>query len=121
MRVTHRAAETVGAPGTSSYAQAQSVVAGASSLSDAVEQGNFLGPMTEAEQAEVRAVLEAIPAEVDAAFMDSLRAALANGDTIAFVWNAHPEGGFDHNSSTDSEGTIVLELRTPPGNTFTQT
>jgi hypothetical protein len=118
-RVKQRASDAVGTPGSPNYQQAQSVVADAGSLSEAVEAENFLGPMGDDDQEEVRRVLRALPAHVDRAFMDSLRAALESGAKIAFRWDPHPEGGFDHSSSTAADGTVHLVLRTPPGDTVT--
>jgi hypothetical protein len=120
-RVQARTEEAVGTPGSANYQQAQSVVASAASLKEAVENGNFLGASgDEAYLAEVRTVLEALPAEVDRAFMASLRDALTRGAKIEFVWLEHPDGGFDHSSSTSDEGAVVLVLRSPRGDTFTQ-
>jgi len=118
-RVRTRTEETVGDSGSTSYQRAQSVVAEATSLKDAVEAGEFLGPMSDKDKREVSAVLNALPSDVDLAFMASLRGALDNNANIAFKWAKHPEGGFDHSASTRSDGTVELMLRTPSGDTLT--
>ncbi len=112
--VSARTDETLGNPGSASYEQARSVVADATSLKEAVEAGEFLGPMSPAHQQEVRGILEALPPDVDRSFMTSLRGALDDNARIAFSWDAHPEGGFDHSTATRPDGTVDLMLRTPP-------
>jgi hypothetical protein len=95
------------------------MVTGMTSLREAVEQGeqgSFLSGMDVDDQEEVRAVLRALPADVDSAFMESLRSALASGSPIAFDWREHD--GFDHSTETDAEGRTVLVLRTPNGRNF---
>jgi hypothetical protein len=118
-KVVTRTAETVGDSGSASYQQAQSVVARARTLKDALEAGNFLGPMSDDEKREVGAVLDALPQDVDQEFMASLRDALNNNANIAFKWAEHPEGGFDHSASPRPDGTVELTLRTPYGDTLT--
>ncbi len=75
--------------------------------------------MSDEDKREIIAVLNALPADVDRAFMASLRDALDNNANISFKWANHPEGGFDHSASTRSDGTVELMLRTPPGDTLT--
>jgi predicted lactoylglutathione lyase len=120
-RVISRADQSVGAPNSKRYEQAQSAVAGTSSLSQAVEQGKFLHRMTAKDQAEVRAVLAALPADVERDFMNALREALRRGAKVAFVWHEHPEEGrFHTRSRTDDDGTVHLLLWTPHGSSFRQ-
>ena len=117
-KVATRTAETVGDSGSASYQQAQSIVAGARTLKDALEAGNFLGPMSDDEKREVGAVLDALPQDVDQEFMASLLDALNNNANIAFKWAEHPERGFDHSASRRPDGTVELTLRTPSGDTL---
>jgi hypothetical protein len=118
-RARERAEETVGDSGSTSYQRAQEIVLGVASLKDAVTVSKFLDPMSAKDKREVGAVLKALPPDVDLAFMASLREALDNNANIAFSWSKHPEGGFDHSVATRSDGTVVLMLRTPPGDTLT--
>ena len=117
--VKKRAEETVGDSGSRSYQRAQEIVPGVTLLKDALRISKFLDPMNDVDKREVGAVLNALPTDVDLAFMASLRDALDNNANIAFSWSKHPKGGFDHSVATRSDGTVVLMLRTPPGDTLT--
>jgi hypothetical protein len=114
--IQQRTQSAVGNTGSGSYRQAKDVVAAAGSLSEAVENGHFLDGLDEEDQAEARAVLDALPADVDQSFMASLRDALANDKKIAFGWR---EGAFAHEATTDPDGTVRLWLQCPDGRTFT--
>lgn len=114
--IKRRAASTVGDNESGSYRQAQSVVAAAGSLKEAVVQSNFLDGLEDQHRAETIAVLEALPADVDAAFMASLREALESNAKIAFEWR---HGEFAHEATTDEDGTVRLWLQCPSGDTFT--
>ena len=61
---------------------------------------------------EVHAVLAAVPASVDRAFMASLHAALNENRKIVFKWEEHRDLTFEHAVQTDGD-TSVLTLRTP--------
>ncbi len=107
----------VGNSESGSYREAQSVAGRAGSLKEAVEISNFLDGFEEHQRREVLAVLEALPADVDAAFMASLRGALDANKKIAFQWR---EGAFAHEATTDADGTVRLWLQCPRGDTFTE-
>ena len=111
-RVAAQTTRAVGNPESGSYLTAQKVVAGASTLSAAVETGNFLEGLSEEDKKEVRAVLAALPAGVDRAFMASLHAALNEGKRIEFKWEELRELRFEHAVMTTGD-TAVLTLRTP--------
>jgi hypothetical protein len=115
--IQHRASTVVGDNGTGNYRKAKSVVATAGSLKDAVTNSAFLDGMEPEHRAETIAVLEALPADVDAAFMASLQAALDADQKIAFEWR---RGEFAHEVTTDADGTVRLWLVCPHGDTFTK-
>jgi len=98
------------------YQEAQEVVAGAGSLKEAVVGSRILDGLDEEQKQEVVAVLEAMPAEVDAAFMASVRDALAANQKYVFKWR---EGEFAHERIVESDGTLTLWLVCPDGRTFT--
>ncbi len=114
--IRQRVARSVGNNESGSYRQAQNVVAAAGSLREAVVNSNFLDGLEDAHRAETIAVLEALPAAVDAAFMASLRNALESNAKIAFEWR---QGEFAHETTTDDDGTVRLWLQCPSGDTFT--
>jgi hypothetical protein len=115
MRVEATTEAAVGTPGSANYATAKSHVTAEMSIRDTIEHPEFLGTMTKKEQREVRAVLRAIPPEVDRAFMASLRAALDRNAKIQFVWR---NGEFAHETRTEGD-TVQLVLATPDGRNFT--
>ena len=90
-RVEARTEQAVGNPGAASYQTAKDVVAGASTLSAAVETGHFLDGFSDEDKKEVRRVLAAVPAGVDRAFMASLHAALNENRKVRFNWEEHRE------------------------------
>jgi hypothetical protein len=97
------------------YAAAKVHVTAEMSIKDAVEHPGFLGTMTSKEQREIRAVLGAVPPEVDRAFMASLRAALDRNARIEFEWR---KGEFAHEARSEGD-TVHLVLATPDGRNFT--
>ncbi len=111
-RVVTKTEQAVGNPQAASYQTAKNVVAGASTLSAAVEAGHFLDDLGDEDKKEVRAVLAAVPASVDRAFMASLHAALNENRKIVFKWEEHRDLTFEHAVQTDGD-TSVLTLRTP--------
>jgi hypothetical protein len=114
--IQHRTERVVGNTESGSYREAQSVVATSGSLREAVVSSNFLDGFEDQHRAETIAVLEALPPEVDAAFMASLRGALEQNAKIAFAWR---EGDFAHEATTDEDGTVRLWLQCPHGSSFT--
>jgi len=114
-RVEATTEAAVGTPGSANYATAKSHVTAEMSLRDTIEHPEFIGTMTKKEQREVRAVLRAIPPEVDRAFMASLRAALDRNARIQFEWR---KGEFAHEARADGD-TVHLVLATPDGRNFT--
>ena len=113
--IQERTTEALGNNAHENYAEAKRIVAAAGSLREAVENGNFLDGLQDDHQAEARAVLDALPADVDAAFMASLRTALDGNKKIAFKWE---EGEFAHEARTHTDGTVQLVLQCPNGETF---
>jgi hypothetical protein len=110
-----RADQVLGTPGSPAYQQAQQIVATASSLTLAVQSGGFfLGPMHPTDQSEINTMLGQIPAGVAQDVLNSLRNALQANKKIAFVWEPHPNNGYDHSESTDANGVVHMKLRTPP-------
>jgi hypothetical protein len=107
-----RTEATVGSPALKTYDKAKAIVRESKTLKDAVEKGHFLDGLENADEA--LAVLDALPANVDAAFMASLNAALDGNQNIAFRWR---EGAFAH-EATESGGTVTLWLQCPNGATF---
>jgi hypothetical protein len=116
--IQRRAETTVGDTESGTYLEAQSVVAAAGSLKEAVVNSAFLDGMEAHHRTETLAVLDALPADVDRAFMASLRDALQANKRIAFEWR---EGTFAHEATTDQDGTVRLWLQCPRGDTFTAT
>jgi hypothetical protein len=114
--IQRRAETAVGDSESGNYRQAQSVVAGAGSLKEAVSNSAFLDGMEPHHRTETLAVLDALPADVDQAFMASLRDALQANKRIAFEWR---EGAFAHEATIDQDGTVRLWLQCPRGDTFT--
>jgi hypothetical protein len=109
-----RANQVLGTPGSPEYLQAKQIVAAAGSLTQAVQSANFfLGPMHATDQNEINAMLGQIPAGVAQGLLDSIRNALQADRRVAFVWNPHPTGGYDHSESAGADGVAHLELRTP--------
>jgi hypothetical protein len=111
-RVVTKTDQAVGNPQAASYQTAKDVVAGAATLSAAVEAGHFLDGLSADDQKEVRAVLAAVPASVDRAFMASLHAALSENRKIVFKWEELRDLTFEHAVQTEGD-TSVLTLRTP--------
>jgi hypothetical protein len=114
-RVEATTEAAVGTPGSANYATAKVHVTAEMSIRDAIEHPGFLGTMTNKEKREVRAVLRAVPPDVDRAFMDALRAALARDARVEFEWQP---GDFAFHSSSVGN-TEHLVLATPNGRNFT--
>jgi hypothetical protein len=114
-RVTATTELAVGTPNSDNYQQAQSHVTAQMSIKDTVEHPRFLGTMTNKEKREIRAVLRAVPPDVDRAYMASLRDALDRDAKIEFEWQ---QGDFAHQARTVG-GTVHLVLVTPDGRNFT--
>jgi hypothetical protein len=118
--IKHQVNRAVGDPDTGSYRQAQTIVIEGIGLAEGIEAGGFFEGMSEAHQTEARAVLAALPADVDQAFMASLRRALDAGAKIEFLWeDSGDDSTFGHRSESGADGTIILVLVTPHGSKFT--
>jgi hypothetical protein len=88
----------------------------AGSLADAVQtQDFFLGPMSQEDKDEIVNMLARVPPGVAHGLLGELRNAFGRNARIAFEWNEHPTGGFDHSGHTDEHGVAHVKLRTPPG------
>jgi hypothetical protein len=114
-RVTATTELAVGTPNSDNYREAQSHVTAEMSIKDTVEHPRFLGTMTDKEKREIRAVLRAVPPDVDRAYMASLRDALDRNAKIEFEWQ---NGDFAHQARTVGD-TVHLVLVTPDGRNFT--
>jgi hypothetical protein len=114
-RVEATTGAAVGTPGSANYAQAKTHVTAQMSIRHTVEHPRFLGTMTNKEKREIRAVLRAVPPDVDRAFMTSLRAALDRNARIEFEWR---KGEFGHEATTQGD-MVHLVLVTPDGRNFT--
>jgi hypothetical protein len=114
-RVEATTEAAVGTPGSTNYAQAKTHVTAQMSIRDTVEHPRFLGTMTNKEKREIRAVLRAVPPDVDRAFMTSLSDALDHNARIEFEWR---KGDFGHEVTTQGD-TVHLVLVTPDGRNFT--
>lgn len=70
--------------------------------------------------AEARAVLDALPPEVDRVILDAIGDALNAGLPVEVEWEeAAPDGGISVRVSTDDDGLVRITLITPDGRTFT--
>lgn len=114
-RVEQKSDVILGAPGTEPYRQARDVAAAAATLKGAVENSGLLAELTPAEEQETRAVLEAMPANVDSAFLASLRRTLNADKKAEFRWR---QGSWAHEVENDPNGTVRLWLQSPPGDTL---
>jgi hypothetical protein len=114
--IESRTTDVLGTPGSTDYETARDIVNQATSLAAAVQdQDFFLGPMSQEDRDEIVDMLARIPAGVAQGVLGELRNAFGGNARIVFVWNPHPEGGFDYSSWRGDDGVAHLELRTPPG------
>jgi hypothetical protein len=123
-----RATAVLGTPGAAVYGTAQTIVAAATTLKDAVLSPDpatpgsgtsfFLDGMSAAEQNEIKRMLDRLPRHVDGGVLGELKTAFQGNKKIVFQWQPHPNGQmFDHNAWTDHNNpdTVHIVLRTPPG------
>ena len=117
LMVTTRINELLDREDLDAYRNAQQVVAAAASVRDAVERTAILDGFTPAEATETLAVLDALPAAVDAAILAALRSALAREVPGRFEWH---EGAFIELRTWEEPGSgrLHIVLVSPPGQTF---
>jgi hypothetical protein len=92
-------------------------VNGATSVKDAAERANLFDELNESHAAEARAVLDALPPEVDSQILDALKSGVERGVPISLEWQEHPEILADVSEVAETGGVHIL-VRTPNGGDF---
>jgi hypothetical protein len=113
-----KANEALGSPGEGNYRAAKSSVEGASTVREAVENGGLLDGFPEDIQREARAVLDALPDDVNRGVLEALRDAFENGSAVEVFWEENTaDAGISHRVATETE-RISITLVTPHGRNF---
>jgi hypothetical protein len=92
-------------------------VSGATSVRDAVERANLFDTLSEAHAAEGRAVLEALPPEVDTQILEALKDGINRGVPMSFDWREHADISAEISEIAESRGVHIL-VRSPDGAEF---
>lgn len=105
------------------YANVQAVVAGAETVTGAVEALGVLDTQTEEVVAEARAVLQALPAAVDEAVMAALENAFARGLPVVLAWVQADSATIAVRISEEPDADngairVRLDFLAPPGDAF---
>jgi len=110
--------EALGSPGAGNYRAARSAVEGASTVREAVENGGLLEGFPEAIQREARAVLDALPDDVNRGVLEALRGAFESGAAVEVFWEETTvDAGISHRVGTEGE-RVSITLVTPHGRNF---
>jgi hypothetical protein len=116
--VMPKANEALGSPGAGNYRAAKSAIEGASTVREAVENGGLLDGFPDDIQREARAVLDALPDEVNRGVLDALRGAFESGAAVEVIWEEdNADTTIRHRVATGSE-RVTITLVTPHGRTF---
>jgi hypothetical protein len=119
IEVIPKANEALGSPEAGNYEAARAAVDGASTVGEAVENGNLLSGFPEDIQREARAVLDALPADVNQGVLDALRGAFDSGAAVEVAWEqVELEDGISHRIEPGDGGTVRITLVTPHGRHF---
>jgi hypothetical protein len=97
----------------------QEAIAGHTRVHGALDASGILDAIDAEFAAEARAVLDALPPEVDRVILDALGDALDAGSPVEVEWEESArEGGISVRVSTD-DALVRITLVTPDGRTFT--
>jgi hypothetical protein len=119
IEVIPRANQALGSTEAGNYQAAQAAVAGAATVREAVENGNLLDSFPDDIQREARAVLDALPADVNQGVLDALRGAFDSGSAVEVAWEqVEVEDGISHRVESGDGGTVRITLITPHGSNF---
>ena len=96
----------------------ESAVEGATTVREAVENGNLLDGFPDDIQAEARAVLDALPDDVNRGVLEALRGAFENGTAVEVFWDENrTDATISHRVATEPE-RVTITLVTPHGRNF---
>jgi hypothetical protein len=113
-----KANEALGSPGEGNYRAARAALENASTVREAVENGGLLDGFPEDIQREARAVLDALPDDVNRGVLEALREAFENGAAVEVLWEqTTPESGISHRVATETE-RVTITLVTPHGRNY---
>jgi hypothetical protein len=103
-----------------SPAAVQEAIAGHTRVRAALDASAILDGLDAEFAAEARAVLDALPPEVDRVILDAIGDALDAGVPVEVEWEETArEGGISVRVSTEDGGLVRITLVTPDGRTFT--
>jgi hypothetical protein len=98
----------------------QEAIAGHTAVRAALDASGLLDGIDAEFAVEARAVLDALPPEVDRVILDAVRDALDAGLPVEVEWEeAARDGGISVRVSTDDGGLVRITLVTPDGRNFT--
>jgi hypothetical protein len=96
---------------------ARRAVDGATSVHDAIERANLYETLAEDMATEARAVIGALPPEVDRQIVSSLSDAFERDVPVTIEWQEHTEITVEVTSG-DAPNEVHIILRTPAGREF---
>jgi hypothetical protein len=100
------------------YGLARAALAGAGSVREAVDAAGLLGDQPADVQADARAELDALPADVDRQILESLRGALDRGAPIEVRWTEVEAGTPISHQASETGGVVHIEIVAPHGRHF---
>ncbi len=103
-----------------SPASVREAIAGQPGVRAALEASGLLEDIEAEFAAEARAVLDALPPDVDRVILDAILDALDAGLPVEVRWEeAAPDTDISVRITTEDEGLVRITLVTPDGRTFT--
>lgn len=113
-----KANEALGSPGEQNYLAARAALENAATIREAVESGGLLDGFPEDIQREARAVLDALPDDVNRGVLEALRDAFESGAAVEVFWEENTaDAEISHRVASETE-RISITLVTPHGRNF---